>query len=97
MRARAVHYTLKPDRWDDAQSALRSLLDEIKRQDGLESYINMANPETGTGTVISIFSTSEALNAAEPTMKKLLTDLDAYMKLTPIVEVGDVVAHIIND
>lgn len=97
MRARAVHYTLKTDRWDDAQSALRSLLEEIKRQEGLESYINMANPETGAGTVVAIFSNSEALQAAEPTMKKLLTDLDAYMKLTPIVEIGDVVAHIVND
>jgi hypothetical protein len=97
MRARAVHYTLKTDRWDDAQSALRSLLDEIKRQDGLESYTNIANPETGTGTVLAVFSSSEALQAAEPAMKRLLTDLDAYMKLTPIVEIGDVVAHIIND
>lgn len=97
MRARAVHYTLKTDRWDDAQSALRSLLDEIKRQDGLESYINIANPETGTGTVISVFSTTEAHDAAAEVMKKLLSALDAYMKLTPIVEVGDVVAQIRND
>ena len=97
MRARAVHYTLKADRWDDAQSALRSLLDRIKDQEGLESYTNIANPETGTGTVISIFTTSEALEAATPMMKKLLSDLDAYMKLTPIVENGDVVAQIINE
>ncbi len=97
MRARAVHYTLKTERWDDAQSALRSLLDEIKRQAGLESYINIANPETGTGTVVAIFSNGEALQAAEPAMRKLLTDLDAYMRLTPIVEIGEVVAQIINE
>jgi hypothetical protein len=92
MRARTVHYILKIDRWDDAQSALRSLMDEMKRQEGLETYTNIANRETGNGTVISIFKSAEALDAAGPALKRMLTALDAYMKLTPIVEDGDVVA-----
>lgn len=96
MRARAVHYTLKTDRWDDAQSALRSLLDEMQRQDGLETYTNIADPETGHGTVLTVFKTSEAHDAAIPALKRMLTALDAYMKLTPIVQDGDVVAQIVN-
>jgi hypothetical protein len=97
MRARAVHYTLKADRWDDAQSALRSLLDEMQRQHGLETYTNIANPETGNGTVLTIFKTSEDHDAAGPALKSMLSQLDAYMKLTPVVEEGDVVAQIVNN
>lgn len=97
MRARAVHYTLKTDRWDDAQSALRSILDEMRRQDGLETYTNIANPDTGNGTVLAVFSSSEALMAAAPALKSMMSLLDAYMKLTPIVEEGDVVAQIVNN
>lgn len=97
MRARAVHYTLKTDRWDDAQSALRSLLDEMRRQGGLETYTNMANPETGNGTVLVVFENSEAHDAAAPALKRMLSHLDAYMKLTPIVEDGDIVAQIVNN
>ncbi len=94
MRARAVHYNLKVYRWDDAQSALRSVLDDIQRLDGFESYLNVANRETGHGTTIAVFATSEAHANAEPEMKRILTSLDAYMKLTPTVEVGDVVAQL---
>lgn len=96
MRARTVHYILKVDRWDDAQSALRSVLDEIKGLVGFESYINVANRETGQGTIITVFATSENHISAEPAMKKILTGFDAYMKLTPTVEVGDVVAQLDN-
>ena len=94
MSARVVKYKVKLDRWDDALSALRSMVSTIEKIDGLVSWTNVADPETGTGTAISIFESDEARTAANPTLRKILSELSAYFDVTPTVETADILNQI---
>jgi hypothetical protein len=94
MRALVITYTIKTDRWEDALSSLRSVVEQIGRFPGLESWVNTANRETGNGNAVAVFASSEALRDATPEVTKIISGLGAYMTATPQVEIGEVLAQI---
>ena len=94
MRGLAITYIIKTDRWEDALSSLRSVVEQIGKFPGLQSWVNTANRETGNGHAIAVFDTDEALLNAEPAVTKIVNNLNAYMKATPHVEISDVLAQV---
>lgn len=94
MRGLAITYTIKTDRWEDALSSLRSVVEQIGKFAGLQSWVNTANRETGNGHAIAVFENDEALLDAEPAVTKIVNNLNAYMKATPRVEISEVLAQV---
>lgn len=94
MRALVITYTIKTDRWEDALSSLRSVVEQIGRFQGLESWVNTANRETGNGNAVAVFESDDALMVATPAVTKIVNGLGAYMTATPHVEHGEVLAQI---
>lgn len=97
MRAIAISYTVKTDRWDDALSSLRSVVEQISKFPGLESWANTANKDTGNGSAIAVFESSEALEQSLPAVNKIISGLGAYMIATPRLDVGELLAQIHHD
>lgn len=96
MRAIVITYTIKSDRWEDATSSLRSVVESIGGFPGLQSWANTANRETGNGNAMAIFENSEAAQEAIPHFNKVVKGLGAYMTATPHVEIGELLAQINN-
>ncbi|MDH3189275.1 MAG: hypothetical protein OEM39_01340 [Acidimicrobiia bacterium] len=94
MRAIVITYTIKTDRWEDALSSLRSVVEQIGRFNGLESWINTANRQTGKGNAVAVFDSDVSLAEALPAITKIVNGLGAYMTATPQVEEGNVLAQI---
>lgn len=94
MRALVITYTIKTDRWEDALSSLRSVVEQIGKFAGLESWVNTANRETGNGNAVAVFDNDASLEDARPAITKIINGLGGYMKATPQVEVGEVLAQI---
>lgn len=94
MRALVITYTIKTDRWEDALSSLRSVVEQISKFPGLESWANTANKETGNGSAIAVFETGETLEESIPAINRIISGLGAYMIATPSLEVGELLAQI---
>lgn len=88
MHARTVAVAFRPDQLDAAAGIMREVADDLRGREGFHELIFVADRASGQGTVISLWETAEARDAAESQQYR-----EAMARLAPLLAGPPTRAH----
>jgi hypothetical protein len=94
MYARVTTLNLNTEKWDQLLAAINTEVPGlVSGVSGIRSFTIIGNHETGKGTVVAVFESEGALDAATDQINQELGGFGTFFSTPPTVEVGDVLFY----
>ncbi len=94
MYVRSVTLAINPEMWDEAVEFGNAIRDQVAAFPGLQSWVLMANRDTGQGTSFAVFESEDAFRAVNDQVNQIVSEFKRFFAAPPAEILGDVIVHV---